>query len=155
MHSELVPIDPYATHLPVLAVAAHQALRECPGLPFLEYGCGWYSTPLLSALVGPENLHIVTTDTLWAEQFRDMASIRVIPSWESWVLKGKYALAFQDSEQRTRDRATHLDTLLEHSWVVLMHDWWDGLDYSLEGKQYEIFKQLGRPWTLICRGHQQ
>jgi hypothetical protein len=58
-------LDPYATHIPVLA-----AVITATKGPVLECGAGFYSTPLLHALCRNRRLVTVETEARWAREFK-------------------------------------------------------------------------------------
>ena len=136
-------IDPYATHIHLLAKAVSIARRDFNDLPILELGCGNYSTPLL-AQFGP--VHVLSTDPSWAKQFRDIATVRILDSWNQLgSLQGEYCLAFQDSEESVRARTNRLPFLLSIAKHVVMHDWRE--DVKQPACSWSHTAKRFRPWT--------
>jgi hypothetical protein len=146
-------MDGYATHIPVLAWAAARAQRRWPLFGFVEYGCGWYSTPML-ARMHPSRLAppivVYTSSGDWGKKFEDIADIRFVDDWQGFTLTGEYGLALLDNEELVVDRIKHLDNMVSCAHIVVMHDWRDGLGWEPPpGVRAEVYKRVGKPWTLI------
>ena len=71
----------YETHFPVLAAAVAMTKG-----PVIEFGCGWFSTPMLHKMceVMGRRVYTVESDVEWAKTFGWMD-----PVWESIVMKPK------------------------------------------------------------------
>lgn len=133
-------IDGYATHLPALVAAASIAEG-----PWLELGCGFYSTPVLAALsqVRGIELEVLSTTFDWAEKIRPYHEVSVIPSW-NWKPDREYGLCFLDNELLVRERVLMLPMLLKACEIVVMHDW---KGPACEGG---VVYNLMSPATLVC-----
>ena len=146
------PVDPYATHQAALVLGASLALEHEPERPWAELGCGWYSTPLLAALGGPERLTVHSADRDWSNQFAKLVRVRRVEDWTAFRLTGpRHGLAFLDNEQLVKDRLELLPKLLDAAAFVVFHDWREDLDEkALGGAHRFVYQRLGRPWTLIA-----
>ena len=116
-------MDPYATHVPVLA----KAVMMVPG-PVLELGVGYYSAPLLHELcLGRELVTAETADEQeWMERFRDFGSVdhklELVEDWATWpLLKRRWGVALVDHQPGERRKET-LELLAGRATVIVVHD---------------------------------
>jgi len=147
-------MDPYATHQAALVFAAAVALERFPDLPWAELGCGWYSTPTLAALGGPERLTVHSSDPAWSSKFAGLVRVVDVEDWGGFRMPTPHGLAFLDSEQLVLDRVKLLPRLLSSARLVVMHDWRDGLDEGLLGTASRyVYTRCGKPWTIVASNH--
>jgi len=145
------PMDPYSTHQPALVLAAALALEHEPERPWVELGCGWYSTPILAAMGGPERLTVHSADRDWSAQFSRLVQVRDVEDWTRFRMVEAHGLAVLDNEQLVRDRVKLLPRLLARAAFVVAHDWREDLDESVLGDAHRfVYRRCGRPWTLIA-----
>lgn len=120
----------YGTHIPLLA-ATLARLSELGNSPVVEFGCGHYSTSLISAftrLSGRGHI-IVETDREWlyktvSPSVLSHARVRVVGhSYEAIpLLPDGMSLAFVDCEATNFARARVLSDLQGRADVVVIHD---------------------------------
>jgi hypothetical protein len=145
--------DPYSTHLEALVQSACSTKGD-----ILELGCGFYSTPVLSAIARTmgKSLVIMARDPKWHSQFRNYGI--VIPeSWDDPDFTGSWGTVLLDNEQLTRDRLEHIPALCKVAEQIVVHDA-DRMSRLERWKQYtagmrqQWFKKQ-KPWTVIlyCR----
>lgn len=153
-------MDGYATHLPALVFAAQLAVHEFPTLPFIELGCGHYSTRILQAF--GMHVDVVSTDQEWGAQFEDDSGIEM-HYIDSWVPKPfplphyhkfvpqqgsrGWGLCMLDNEELVVDRIKNLPVLLQLCRLVVMHDWREELKVP-DCLGHVIYKKY-RPWTIV------
>jgi len=118
----------FGTHMPALAAAV---LTARPG-PVLEYGLGFYSTPLLHCLclaMGRDHLSL-DGDPRWAEQFAGLRepSHRIL-GFERWAdsepivdAVPEWAVVFIDHGPNER-RVVDAKRLATKAEFVVVHDW--------------------------------
>ncbi len=113
-------MDPYATHVPVLAWALQETRHS--ELPILELGCGDYSTPMLAHSA---RVHVCSTDPEWSGRYLQWPNVIVhkLHTWDEFFINQRYRMAFLDNEQHVKDRVKMLDMLLDYADIVVMHDW--------------------------------
>ncbi len=121
-------MDPYATHIPVTALALAKTSILFPSLPILECGCGDYSTPVIELLKGEREHDIFSSDQEWFKRYEDVAdSVTQIEAaakhqWGKFHVDRQYGLCLLDSEEFIVHRMKHIPKLLETCHVVVMHD---------------------------------
>ncbi len=117
-------IEPYASHLPVLATC----LCHTSG-PIIELGCGFYSTPLLSlAAMYGRQVDTYETNSQWLDQIADLLPARprshrliAIDSYDGIPLPNKWELALIDHEPGNR-RAADIERLSGCCDIFVAHD---------------------------------
>ena len=145
-------MDPYATHVPVTALALVRTAEIAPGLPILECGCGDYSSPMIHLLKGGREHHIYSSDPLWSDRFTDIADriVKIEPvqphKWGKWYVQERYGLCLMDSEELVVHRAKQIPRLLDGCLVVVMHD---ARASMLGTAEYEYLYNRYSPWTWI------
>jgi len=126
---KLAASQEYATHLPVL----YAAVMETTG-PVIEFGAGWFSTPLLHELVSGNGRTLISVerDDAWRAQFVQYADAEhlFLPDGGSiesddlhWVAErfGPFSVALIDSTPYLQ-RAADLRAMLGKAEIVICHD---------------------------------
>ena len=114
-------MDPYATHQPILAMAAANVTALWPELPFLELGCGDYSTPLLTAIHGRPHT-VWASNKAWLDKYRYPMTY-LVDNWaEVDFSQHLWGLVFVDNEENSKLRALRVAAALKHAKVVVTHD---------------------------------
>ena len=116
-------MDPFATHLPLLA----EAIMRTSG-DVLEVGMGEYSTPVLHALcLRRRRLVSIETDLAWAKRFfwlrNSMHQLLCVRSYENchWLDRPGWDVALVDHAPgyiRVRD----IRRLAKHAKYIVIHD---------------------------------
>lgn len=146
-------LDPYSTHVPVLAAAVAAAR---PG-PVLELGAGSFSTPLLHAICQATGRRLLTLDgdSNWAARFTEFRSethrVEVASDWDAAIPDDVWAVVFVDHAPAGR-RVHEIDRLREACELMVVHDTEDAR-YGYE----EVFAKFAfrvdytrlRPWTSL------
>lgn len=145
----------FGTHMPVLAAAV---LDAGPG-PILEYGVGFYSTPLLHLFAHEQGRELLSleSDAAWADRFGGMRDERhkiiAPPSWEASeaivdAAAKDWAVVFIDHGPNER-RLVDARRLANRAEYVVMHDWDDGAYTDIAALfKYNWVSQLG-PKTAV------
>lgn len=114
-------IDGWSSHQYPLVTAAMNTTG-----PIVEFGCGNYSTPLLSAIARAQGrtFEVFTSNADWADSFRDLAKINIIEpaDWIKQQYHYRAGLLFVDSEQAVKDRSPTVIRHKELADVIVMHD---------------------------------
>jgi hypothetical protein len=121
----------YGTHLPILAAAV---LNARPG-PLLEYGLGFYSTPLLHCFAHEQERQLLSleNDVNWAAQFEGVQDhfhkVAAVPNWEASeaivdAAAQDWAVVFIDHGPNER-RLVDARRLAHRAEFVVVHDWDD------------------------------
>lgn len=145
----------YGTHLPVLAAAV---LDARPG-PLLEYGLGFYSTPLLHMFAHEQGRVLLSleSDAAWAERFADMKSpqhpIEAPPSWEASeavvdALADQWAVVFIDHGPNER-RLVDARRLAHRADRVVVHDWDDAMYAEIAALFKYKWRSKCGPYTAV------
>lgn len=121
----------FGTHVPTLASAVLQAR---PG-PVLEYGCGFYSTPLLHMLCEEMGRQLLSLDgdPPWAEKFAGLrAAFHDVVGVSSWEASETivdtvpaWSVVFIDHGPEER-RAVDIRRLRDRAEFIVVHDWIQG-----------------------------
>jgi hypothetical protein len=144
-------MDPYATHIPLIALALHKTQALYPDLPIMECGCGDYSSPMFSLLSQGRKYVIYSADPKWSSQFTDLAEVRDVElraenHWRDVEFEAGWGLCFMDSEEFVVHRINHIPDLLDKCKVVVMHDARHGC--IPEAKYSKLFTRY-KPWTWM------
>jgi len=144
----MLKINPYATHLPLLAACVASS-----GGPVLELGCGLYSTPVLHALCLGRTLLSVESDPEWYALFKHFESDNhhIILSKELPELPGPWSVVLID-QRPAKARAPSIIRLREKTELFVIHDTEDQLyEYEpvLSTFKHRIEWQRYTPWTSV------
>ena len=153
--------DPYATHGAMLSWAAQFAARRANGLPFVELGCGFYSTPWLAAMSALAEVpyEIIYENEAWAARLRGMLANYPHIQWTrltDWrtvaetIVAPQIGLLFVDQEQLTSDRFNSVLLLRKRTEIMVCHDsdrYFDKL--SSVGFRFSAHFDKQRPWTSV------
>jgi len=146
-------IDTYATHQQVLIQEALKSNED-----IMETGCGYYSTPLLVEIAKAKGIKLIgfVQDINWARRFDYLIGSHYqqiqIDFTQEIPLTQRFGMCFLDHEQFVRDRIKHLNNILEHTDIVVVHDADKVQSFALLHKPYtiEIHKHL-TPNTAVIR----
>lgn len=174
-------IDPWGTHLPVLATVVAQTTG-----PVLELGAGNYSTPLLHLLCAKMHrpLYTLESDAAWLAEFKDLESwdhsIIHVPDWDAarYIEEGpiehngnhsissnlilpadvRWAVAFVDHEPHKR-RGKEILRLMNHALHIVVHDADDGKRHGFEDvlpafRHRSLYKRYS-PNTMVVSQFEQ
>lgn len=144
-------MDPYATHLPLLAAC----VAHTSG-PVLELGCGAYSTPLLHALCVGRPLVTLENDAAWHTRFFHLArgqhTMKLIGGpWEEVGLGGPYDVALIDHSPPVR-RVEEIVRLRGQVRLFVVHDTEHrgyGYEPVLTSFPHRVEWQGYAPWTSV------
>jgi len=144
----MLSIDPYATHLPLLAACVANS-----GGPVLELGCGLYSTPVLHALCLGRRLVSVESNAEWYERFKHLNTDqhRVVLSKEVPELPSPWSVVLVD-QHPVKTRAPSILRLREKTTLFVCHDTEHRLyEYEpvLSTFKYRVEWQRYAPWTSV------
>lgn len=147
-------MDPYSTHIHVLATALMRTYELFPTLSILECGCGDYSTPMIANMARGREHVIMSSDPEWRDRYLDVANVKAVEpadkhQWGEVRFEGWWGLVFMDSEELVKYRARHIPKLLEIAEVVVMHDARDDVDAYLRHARYAHMWKGAIPWTWI------
>jgi hypothetical protein len=149
MTTEPNAYDLYSTHQEALI----KAIAETDGA-IVEFGCGYYSTPLLHSL----DRFVVSLESrkLWFEKFKhyDCKNHRVIllNNWDDFYNlypSPKWGLAFIDHEPTER-RLVELQKLSGLADVIVCHDSETYPEDAFNGFEVELF-DTQKPNTVILK----
>lgn len=153
--------DPYATHGVMLSWAAQLAAQEAKGLPFVELGCGFYSTPWLAAMTAVAGVpyEVIYENEAWATRLRGMLANYSHIQWtalKDWRTVGKVitspriGLLFVDQEQLTSDRFNSVLLLRQRTEIMVCHDSDRYID-KLRGVGFRFSAHFDKqhPWTSV------
>ena len=138
-------IDPYGTHIRVVAEAAARCAALFPQLPMLELGAGHYSTPIIHA-IAPEHV-LIEADGTWSMHFAYAKPIH--GRWAEYRNRTphlKYSFALLDNEEKVVDRIKHIAGLLELAHVVAMHD---VRNNAMPHAVYNYVDKAYAPWSWV------
>jgi len=151
-------IDPYATHMAVLAACAMRAEG-----PVLELGVGFYSTPLLHVICAMRGLRLVSVDKVhaWLERFGRLRGpahelrIASMPADAPDLAQSAWGLAFVDNAQS--ERAPWIAALADRADLIVAHDTQVPMSYGYEtalagfrhGYTYRPGREAPGPWTTV------
>lgn len=140
----------FGTHMHVLAAVILQAR---PG-PVLEYGMGFYSTPLLHLLCQEMDRHLLSIDgdPTWADRFAGLESgrhdIKGVRDWAESepMIDGfnEWAVVFIDHGPETR-RVVDAKRLKDRAEFIVVHDW-SNTD-ACAAWQEELLKMFKFSWV--------
>lgn len=68
--------DPYSTHIPVLATLVSELMSRDRDVELVEFGCGFYSTPMLAGML-QHRFHSFETDKAWAVRVAEQCGVPV------------------------------------------------------------------------------
>lgn len=146
-------LDPYATHLPVLAAAVASAR---PG-PVLELGSGSYSTPLLHAVCAAMGRRLVTLDgdAGWLARFEAFRSekhrLEAVVDWDATIPVETWAVVFVDHAPAWR-RVHEIERLREATELMVVHDT-ESPHYAYEAVlqrfTHRVDYKRAVPWTSL------
>lgn len=156
----MLVLDPYVTHIPVLAAAVARTSG-----PVLELGAGWGSTPMLHLMCHQTTRHLTTleTDERFFELFGRLQSplheLRQIESWtDDPTIESRpyWGLAFVDCAPG-EERAGLISRLRGRCRLIVAHDSETdlgaggnyGYEAVKEGFRYTAEYRLMRPYTLV------
>ncbi len=139
-----ISIDGYATYMPVL----YQVARLCKEAPPLEFGCGFYSTPLIQALGGES-----------VESVKDFHQgiVNFYPEviyYDRWTPKDKYGFVFVDSFPES-SRIDFVKEYIHLSDTWVLHDaipaWENVYRYNELKPLFKFSKLYDKicPFTLV------
>ena len=147
----------FGTHMPILAAAV---LDAGPG-PILEYGVGFYSTPLLHLFAHEQGRELLSleSDAAWADRFGGLRDERhkiiAPPSWEASeaivdAAAKDWAVVFIDHGPNER-RLVDARRLANRAEYVVMHDWDDAAPTYAEMATLFKHKWVSRlgPFTAV------
>jgi hypothetical protein len=139
-----INIDGYASYMPVL----YQIARLFKDAPPLEFGSGFYSTPLIQALNGDS-----------VESIKDFHQgiVRFYPEviyYDDWVPKERYGFVFVDSvPEASRAEFVRRYIHLSDTWVLhdAMPAWEHVYQYEQLKESFKFSKLYDNtsPYTLI------
>lgn len=139
-------IDPWGTHLPLLA----RCVSVTKGA-VLELGCGLYSTPVLHALCHGRKLFSVESNQEWAKRFIHYRSDNHKVITDGNIdLSEKYSVALVDHSP-AHDRARAVEELVNTD-LIICHDSEHRLyDYErvLKDFKYRVEWKRYAPWTTV------
>ena len=122
------PIDQYATHQRALARTALKAAIEFPELPIVEFGVGYYSTPILREIAAALNVRIISysSSDVWAQRFtaeRQNEELHIInpDEWPKLSIP-ECSMLFVDNEQSVINRFKHIERLQAYYKFLVFHD---------------------------------
>jgi hypothetical protein len=147
-------VDPYATHLPVLAAAVAAAR---PGA-VLELGAGRYSTPVLHALCLATKRQLLTLDgnAAWIDQFTTYRSaahrVELVSDWNMVVPSEAWAVVFVDHAP-AEQRVVEIEKFRDACELMVVHDTEDLVHYghaaALARFVHRVDYKRLVPWTSI------
>jgi hypothetical protein len=144
----------FGTHMPILASAVLQAR---PG-PVLEYGVGFYSSPLLHLLCEEMGRGLLSMDhdPAWLERFgafrSDTHRMLAYPNWaasEAVVDAETWAVAFIDHGPNDR-RVVDARRIADKTEFVIVHDWEAALGDPLPEYQQAIADHFEHMFVSRC-----
>lgn len=147
-------MDPYATHLPVLAAVVAAARSGA----VLELGAGRYSTPVLHALCAATKRRLLTLDgnAAWIDQFTAFRSathaIELVSDWNTVVPSEEWAVVFVDHAP-AEQRAVEIEKFRESCEIMIVHDTEDMVHYGYPAALARFVHRMDYkrlvPWTSI------
>jgi hypothetical protein len=138
-------IDDYATHQQILT---REALKS--NLDIMETGCGYYSTPILVEIAKSKGVKLIgfVQEINWARRFDYLIGEhyqQIQIDFEKEIpLTQRFGMCFLDHEQLIKDRIKHLNHILKHTDIVVVHDADKVSSFALLHKSHtiEMFKNL-------------
>lgn len=147
--------DPYSTHLAPLVGAVLHSGELFPRSDIVEYGCGYYSTPLLAGLsrYQKRRYRCVTSSLEWSKRFCSLPdSMEVILSseWRDYP-PPECGILFIDNEELVVHRFNHLFKVDKTAGIVVLHDARPTLPWGSLGDRYKYIYTCTRypPYTTI------
>lgn len=113
-------MDGYATHLQYTVRAALEGRVLSEWKPFLELGCGDYSTPVLREIAESAGVGFdcFSTDQVWGVKH----GATIIPSWTGWKPARQYGFCLLDNELLVVERFAMLPMLSRYCRIIVFHD---------------------------------
>jgi hypothetical protein len=150
--------DPYFTHLPLLSAAMVIDATSRSSLPWLECGCGWYSTMLMRRTARAIGRQLVTLEAHqgWLDSFADLRTdwhqLEFIQDWrQSDRWRQRWGVAFIDHYPPLM-RGLVLRGLVGLADLIVCHDADDpkAYDYGdFDGWTYRYEDRRLNPHTII------
>lgn len=145
-------MDPYSTHVPILA----WVVQNTRG-PILELGCGFYSTPLLHLLAPDRKILSLETDKQYVDKLQKFASpehrIEHVPTWENIAaFDQEWDVAFVDNAPGAA-RGPCIRNLKDRAKYIVVHDSdlpaYYGLAPVLPLFRYSVCCKWFPKWTTV------
>jgi len=142
-------LDPYATHLPLLAAC----VARTDG-PVLELGCGLYSTLVLHALCLNRPLLSLESDPEWHSRFSylDAGTHRVMLAGDLGELPDYPWSVVLIDQQPAAARAPAISRLRQHAELIVVHDTEHRLyayEPVLSTFKHRVEWRRYAPWTSV------
>jgi predicted O-methyltransferase YrrM len=144
-------MDPYATHIPLLAAALAAA---GPG-PVLELGAGTFSTPMLRAICAATGRWLMTVESNpeWFKKFYGYRSQghAMLQMGLEQDLAQRWAVVFVDNAPAAQ-RVIDIERLRESCELMVVHDTEEpvyGYEPAFVKFKYRVDYRRMRPWTSI------
>jgi hypothetical protein len=150
-------VNPFATHIPLLLAC----LQRTSG-PVLELGCGWFSTPLLSAFATDRLVRTVETDRQWHAEISKICTLQpctrhrhqivFVPDYDEAPLEDQqWAIVLLDHEPPSR-RGVDALRLRNRCQLMIGHDS-QHPDYGyapvFDTFRYRFTHSSLFPWTTV------
>ncbi len=143
----------WSSHLP--------ALMSCLALtngPVCEVGMGNFSTPLLHAVCGSQDRHLVSleSDPLWMRRFAHYASA-IHDVWGMYCVNPiphvRWSVVFLDQHRPAWTRADSFKAFIDNSDYIVCHDYHreneEEMRELIRGMNYHVTRHQEPP-TLVC-----
>ena len=143
-----------ASHIPMLAAVALHTVG-----PILEYGCGFYSTPLLHEIALVKKRQLLSLDNcwMWLNQFlylqNDNHTFRYVRDWDRFTksIRQNWGVIFIDHGPTLR-RKEDIRLLKNRAEYMVVHDA-NVKDYKYE-EVFDLFEHrydyiFAEPWTTV------
>jgi len=159
-----MPLDPYASHIPILAAVA----SRCAGR-ILEIGAGWYSTPMLHGIAAARGFEITTVEThqfyyyLLADLISEFHEIVMVSKSADYFISDSdiFGMAFIDNDDCPR--SDFILKLKDKCPFIIAHDTqnlapnygFNNLDgvfkyrVDFKFKYLQIDSESVLPWTTV------
>lgn len=149
----MVGMDQCATHIAMLA----WAVTHSEG-PILEFGMGYYSTPLIASLA--PNRMVVSADSSqeWRDRFQHLLTplhhLCVVPDWKAWTCpesQAKWGLVIVDHAPSAR-RQPEIMRMKDRCDLLMVHDSEPHTHYGLDltAFPYRYTDKFQVTWTTLC-----
>ncbi len=150
-------MNPFATHLPALLAC----LEHTTG-PVLEFGCGWFSTPVVSAFATKRIVRTIETNPMWYGHVSRLGTCQPLtPNQHQFLYSTSYEdvpvfdqhwdLVILDHEPPAR-RGQDALRLRKHCNLMLGHDSQHpayGYSEAFEQFRYRFTDSRRLPWTTV------
>lgn len=144
-------MDKYASHLPILVDVL---IGYNKPMHFVELGCGYYSTPIISRFASQHDVYYY--DESWAERIKPLClestTFHMVENLEEWQYKGEADIIMLDNEELIVNRARRIPNLKSRCSILLVHD---ADTYTKRGvplEDAELVYDLLEPHTALIFG---